>query len=467
MRRWIRKLGVPLLLLLSDLVAIILAFLIAFWLRATWIPQWFHVLPEVLPVKAILNYWFLILIWPLVFAYEGLYTRKLPSEVELLQIWKGTLIAGLLAFAALFYVRGYAVSRLILLLSLLGIAILVPLCRSLTKRILTTLGLWATRALLVGQDDLSQSLQSYLSHHPEMGYRIVGVMEPPEEATSLEKFLQELDQRVQAVRPGAIFLSGKQLPTRILQELMERYVGRVEEILYLPDLEGLRIANMDIEHLGTGVVMKLKGPLLTRPNLILKRVFDVVASILLLILALPIWLAIALAIKWDSPGPVLFVQRRVGYKGRTFPCYKFRTMYVDAEDRLQAVLKADPEARKQWEEHRKLPRDPRVTRVGRFLRRFSLDELPQLLNVLKGDMSLVGPRPYLEEELPDLARDVQIITSVKPGLTGLWQVSGRSDLTFRERAILDEYYVRNWSLWLDLVILIKTLSVILKGDGAY
>jgi len=213
--------------------------------------------------------------------------------------------------------------------------------------------------------------------------------------------------------------------------------------------------------------MKLKSPLLTRPNLILKRLFDLVASGVLFLLALPLGLLIALAIKLDSKGPILFVQRRVGYRGRTFPCYKFRTMYVDAEDRLQQVLRSDPHARRQWEEHKKLPQDPRVTRVGKILRRFSLDELPQLINVLKGDMSLVGPRPYLEEELPDLARDVQVITSVKPGLTGLWQVSGRSDLTFRERAILDEYYVRNWSLWLDLVILIKTLSVILKGDGAY
>ncbi len=467
MHRWIRNIGVPLLLLFSDLAAIVFSFFVAFWLRATWIPQWFHVLPEVLPLSAIRDYWFLILIWPLVFAYEGLYTRRWPTEVELLQIWKGTLIAGLLAFAALFYVRGYAVSRLILLLSLAGILVLVPLFRSLTKRLLSMTRLWATRALLVGQDDLSQSLQSYLTHHPELGYRIVDVVKPPLLDAGLPPFLEILDARIQQIRPGAIFLSGKHVPTKILQDLVERYAGQVDEILYIPDLEGLRIANMDIEHLGTGVVMKLKSPLMTRPNLLLKRLFDLVGATLLLLVGLPLWLLIALAIKLDSRGPVFFVQRRVGYQGRTFPCYKFRTMYVDAEDRLQKLLKTDPHAREQWERHKKLPQDPRVTRVGRILRRLSLDEVPQLLNVLKGDMSLVGPRPYLEEELPDLARDVQVITSVKPGLTGLWQVSGRSDLTFRERAILDEYYVRNWSLWLDLVILIKTLSVILKGEGAY
>jgi Undecaprenyl-phosphate galactose phosphotransferase WbaP len=185
------------------------------------------------------------------------------------------------------------------------------------------------------------------------------------------------------------------------------------------------------------------------------------------VVALPILALITLAIRLDSPGPALFRQERVGRDGRTFHVWKFRTMLVDAEARLEALLATDPAARLEWESSQKLARDPRVTRVGGFLRATSLDELPQLWNVVLGEMSLVGPRPIVRAEIPRYAESYEYYRQVRPGITGYWQVSGRSNTSYTQRVMLDTYYVRNWSIWLDLVILLRTVTVVLQRQGAY
>jgi lipopolysaccharide/colanic/teichoic acid biosynthesis glycosyltransferase len=170
----------------------------------------------------------------------------------------------------------------------------------------------------------------------------------------------------------------------------------------------------------------------------------------------------------DSRGPVFFIQERYGRKGRAIKVIKFRSMYVDAESRLERYLEKKPEAKEEWAQYKKLRNfDPRVTKVGRVLRKYSLDELPQFLNVLKGDMSLVGPRPYLMEELKRVKSARAFLLLVKPGITGLWQVSGRSLLPFTERLSLDEYYLRNWTFWQDVVILMRTIRVFVSGEGAF
>jgi len=200
---------------------------------------------------------------------------------------------------------------------------------------------------------------------------------------------------------------------------------------------------------------------------VLKRCFDLLlACILLILLALPM-LAVAALIRADSQGRAVFRQRRVGRRGALFDCYKFRTMHEDAETRLEQILKDDSQAREEFERHWKLKDDPRVTRVGRFLRKTSLDELPQLLNVLKGQMSIVGARPYIPEELSMLGDSHQTILLTRPGITGLWQVSGRSNNDYGLRIALDAWYVQNWNLWLDIVILFKTLGAVVNRQGAY
>ena len=199
---------------------------------------------------------------------------------------------------------------------------------------------------------------------------------------------------------------------------------------------------------------------------ILKRLEDIVVSILLLVITCPLWIVLALLIKGESPGPILFHQKRVGKNGRTFKMYKFRSMYQDADMHLQKILQKDPKRRKEWEANYKLKDDPRITWIGRFLRKSSLDELPQLWNVLKGDMSLVGPRPPLPTEV-DLYQGWQRRRlSMRPGITCFWQVSGRNKITdFNEWVKLDLKYIDQWTFWLDFKILYQTIPAVVKGTG--
>jgi undecaprenyl-phosphate galactose phosphotransferase len=178
-------------------------------------------------------------------------------------------------------------------------------------------------------------------------------------------------------------------------------------------------------------------------------------------------LIIVLLIKINSRGPAIFSQERVGKNDRSFRCYKFRTMFTDAEERFNTFLGNNPDAQNEWKNYWKLRIDPRITKIGSFLRRTSLDELPQILNVLKGDMSLVGPRPVTKREIDEYYKEhAKLCFGVPPGITGLWQVSGRSNTSYDYRIALDSWYVRNWNLWLDIVILLKTVKVVINREGA-
>jgi Undecaprenyl-phosphate galactose phosphotransferase WbaP len=202
-------------------------------------------------------------------------------------------------------------------------------------------------------------------------------------------------------------------------------------------------------------------------NLVLKRAMDIVLSILLGLVFLPITLLTALLVRLDSPGPIFFTQERVGKDGRKITIHKFRSMRVDADRVMAELLEKNPEARLEWEQKQKLCDDPRVTRVGKWIRKFSVDEIPQLFDILKGDMSLIGPRPILMEQKNIYGDGIRLYRSVRPGLTGLWQVTGRNRTSFSQRTLYDVYYVRHWSIWLDLYILLRTVWVVLTRDGAY
>ena len=198
----------------------------------------------------------------------------------------------------------------------------------------------------------------------------------------------------------------------------------------------------------------------------LKRTFDIVVTAALIVVLAPLLFLLALAVKVQDGGPVFFVQQRVGYRGGRFPCLKFRSMIVQAEARMEDVLRDDPEAAREWREKQKLTRDPRVTSVGIVLRATSADEFPQLINVLRGDMSIVGPRPILPEQIDDYGLAYSRYCAARPGITGLWQVSGRSETTFRRRAELDEIYLQGWSLLTDLSLLVRTIGVVVRKRGA-
>lgn len=203
-------------------------------------------------------------------------------------------------------------------------------------------------------------------------------------------------------------------------------------------------------------------------HLPLKRIFDIVFSIIVIMFLFPFFLLIALIIRATSPGPAIYYQNRIGRGGKHFKCYKFRTMLPDADARLDEILASHPDIKREWDTNHKLKNDPRITSIGRFLRQTSLDELPQFWNVLKGDLSVVGPRPVVEEELTKHFGDkANIILTIRPGITGIWQVSGRSDTTYAKRIALDEHYIKTRSLLLDCKIIVITIYTLFSKNGAY
>jgi Undecaprenyl-phosphate galactose phosphotransferase WbaP len=239
--------------------------------------------------------------------------------------------------------------------------------------------------------------------------------------------------------------------------------------MIIPDLKGIALINTDLFHLFLEelFLINIRNNLKSSANRFVKRLFDVTVSMITLPFILPVIGVIGLIIRVESHGAAIYAHDRIGRRGKPFKCFKFRTMQRDAEDNLKELLESNEILRNEWENTWKLRDDPRVTKIGRFLRKSSLDELPQIFNVLKGEMSLVGPRPYLTREISEIRENVKVIGSAKPGITGLWQVSGRSDTGYRYRVKLDIWYVMNWSLWLDIAILFKTVRVVLKAEGAY
>jgi exopolysaccharide biosynthesis polyprenyl glycosylphosphotransferase len=252
--------------------------------------------------------------------------------------------------------------------------------------------------------------------------------------------------------------------TKLLQ-IVERIGGKFTHLLIIPDLFGFATMGVPAKSLGGILGVEVRQQLLLPGPRLAKRCMDIALTAIGSVFVLPFLLLLALLIKLDSKGPVFYTQKRLGKDGTYFRAYKFRTMHGDGEERLKAILDADPALRAEYDIYHKLRKDPRVTRIGRILRKFSLDEFPQLLNVVKGDMSLVGPRPYIERELTEMRGQEQIILRAPPGMTGMWQVSDRNATSFAQRVQIDVYYVRNWSPWLDIHILAKTFGVVVKGSG--
>jgi Undecaprenyl-phosphate galactose phosphotransferase WbaP len=239
-------------------------------------------------------------------------------------------------------------------------------------------------------------------------------------------------------------------------------------LILVPEMDGLGNLGMQPFALNSMVGFEVPNRLMQKAQRVQKRVIDIVGAGLGLVLLAPVFLILAILIKLDSPGPVFYRQTRIGRDGRPFPMLKFRTMVQNADQVLAALLREDAALRREWKVYQKLKDDPRITPLGEFLRKYSLDELPQLWNVLKGEMSLIGPRPFFPDQR-QLYDDCAYAhySCVRPGITGMWQVNGRSESEFTDRAYWDAHYVRNWSLWLDLYILAKTFWVVIRREGAY
>jgi Undecaprenyl-phosphate galactose phosphotransferase WbaP len=361
-------------------------------------------------------------------------------------------------------------------LAIFGLVLAVPVVRSGTKWVLRRANLWGKPVIILGEHDMAARLVRTMTKDREQGLRPVAVFSDVDEGDGTWPEMPESVPRLGDLESAPLFAHASGINTAVLavrglqrartDELADWASTRFERVIVVPSLAGLTTSAIAARDLSGVLGVEVKHNLLDPRARRIKRVLDLAAATVGGALILPLVCLVALLIKLDSPGPALFIQERPGLNGRTFRIYKFRTMWTDAEQRVEELMKSDPVAREYFEKHGKIKDDLRVTRVGRWMRKFSLDELPQLWNVLKGEMSLVGPRPYLVSQVPQMSGAEMVILRILPGISGLWQVSGRSDLTFEQRIEMDSYYVRNWSVWLDLIILFRTVVSVLRRRGA-
>mgnify|MGYP001237833308 CR=1 FL=1 len=369
--------------------------------------------------------------------------------------------------------QGTEYSRAVFLIAWAMCVIAVPVARTITKLVFKRATWFGYPAVLFARGHAAERLVGRLARQPNLGLRARAIVSsdvglprtiggvPVVESASLMHVLRE------AGRVPYALVATEGMSPESLKELLAGPLQMFPNVILIPDLPLPSTLWMTGRDLGGMLGLEVQHRLLDPGRRTLKRGLDLLALVVLLPLFLPVLAVLAVAIKLDSRGPVFVKLRRVGQNGKLFNQLKFRTMVPDADRVLRATLERDSALLDEWEKTQKLKNDPRLTRVGRWLRASSVDELPQVLNVLVGQMSLVGPRPITTSETARYAELVSLYTKVLPGLTGLWQVSGRNELEYEERVMLDAYYVRNWSVWLDLYILIKTVWVVLTGRGAY
>ncbi len=464
------------LLPISDAALIVVAFALAYYLR--YHLQWFRTVDPAFQVS-ILTYApfavMLVVVLLITFRLSGVYPYRPGRAIveEGYQIATATtmgvvvLIATSLAFNPLSY------SRLIYLYTAVLVTLLLSLNRVLiaaARANLRKFGIGVKRTLLIGVGDVGRMVMRTLAARPDLGYQLIGFLDdnPTKGSTNVGPFraLGPVENHVQVLAAQQVDNVIICLPWqshRTVQRLLQECDKAGAHAQVVPDFFQMTRDQMQVEELNGIPLISKRAVVITGWNYVVKRTTDLLLAGVGTLLLSPVMALIALAIKLDSHGPVIYSQERVGRNGKLFRCHKFRSMVQGADQMVQGLAAANEATGPLF----KLRDDPRRTRVGRLIRRWSLDELPQLWNVLAGDMSLVGPRPNLPHEVAQYQEWHRKRLLVSPGITGLWQVSGRSDLTFDEMVLLDVYYVENWNLAFDLSIMLRSLPAVFRARGAY
>ena len=430
-------------LLLLDLVAIMLSIVLGYELRVS--------LNGLLSIELhhslsqYLSFLLLYIIPLMMFVYEGIYTQRRDFWQESYHIIRALLISLILIFAILAMSKNIELfSRLIITFSVFFMMLFIPLFKNLGKKLLFRIGLWQKKARIYGCDTL---VHQEIFTNPYLGY---------EDAKESEA--------------DVVFINAQDMSLEERNSIITEALSAEHEVIFIPTFDEFDLTNSHIDKLQntrTNLVY-FQNRLASKSRMLVQVCFNYILAIFLLPILLPMIGILAFLIKKESSGPVFFAHNRIGKDGKIIPTLKFRSMYSDAAVRLEKLLAEDVEVKAEWEKNFKLKEDPRVTKIGAFLRKTSLDELPQIFNVLKGEMNFVGPRPVIQQEIDQYYKeDAKYYFMVKPGITGLWQVSGRSDTDYEYRVKTDKWYVMNWSLWLDIVILFKTVKVVLFREGAY
>ncbi|EPJ5860206.1 undecaprenyl-phosphate galactose phosphotransferase WbaP [Raoultella ornithinolytica] len=393
---------------------------------------------------------------------------------ELKEILRTLIIFAVVEIAVMAFAT-WSFSRFLWILTWFFVLILVPICRMLVKRILDYIGIWQRETWVIGNGINAREAYKAISSERNLGLVIVGFISSDDDMSGEKNidnipvlpynssWLLSKDKSTQFI--VAVESNQSEVRNNWLRNFMikgYRYVS------VIPTLRGMPLDSTDMSFIFSHEVMifRVQQNLAKLSSRILKRIFDIAGSMAIILILSPLLIYISQKVKKDG-GPSIYGHERIGKGGRPFKCLKFRSMVINSKEVLEQLLANDLDAKREWDATFKLKNDPRITKIGGFLRRTSLDELPQLFNVLKGEMSLVGPRPIITAELERYNEEVDYYLLSKPGMTGLWQVSGRSDVDYETRVYLDAWYVKNWSMWNDVAILFKTIGVVLKKDGAY
>ncbi|MBD3359850.1 MAG: exopolysaccharide biosynthesis polyprenyl glycosylphosphotransferase [Candidatus Buchananbacteria bacterium] len=451
-----------------DFLMLILAALTAYYLRGESFVTEIKPLIYDLSVSQYLSWAFLVaLIWLIIFALAGLYAIKTDRKFieEFSKIFLACSTGVLTIIVAIFLQRELFSSRFIILTAWIFSIIYVTIGRIIiykTQKALLKLGLGAKRIIIIGTDRNTNTIIKTLNQKPELGYKVIKSfsnfnLEIKEQILNLHK-KEHIDEIIQA---------DPNLPKDKTLDLIDFTEANNISFRFSADIFKTKTSRLEIDTLAGIPIFEIKKTKLEGWGRVYKRIFDIVGSLILIILTSPITLATAIAIKLDSKGPVFFSKldngqpvKRVGQYGKTFNYFKFRSMIHQSDSLRYSQALKEKNLRKDSPLF-KVKDDPRITKVGKFIRKYSIDELPELFLVLMGKMSLVGPRPHYPEEVANYKDLHKRVLDIKPGITGMAQISGRSDLSFNEEIKLDTYYIENWSLWLDIQILLKTPKVVL------
>lgn len=465
-------------LIFSDFLALIISFLLAYLIRRYILTSLLPVLESapLYPYSHFLNHFYMAAVWIFIFAYERLYTKRYPIWTEVRVSIKSATLSSFIIMVLIFVTKTQLLfPRTIVILAWLLSLFLFPFFRYLTKSFLVKYKIWTKKLVILGVQQTSLQIAKNIGKNKTMGYEVSGFLDDDPQkigktysGVKVLGPLSDLENQTNAYQSKDIMITTPHMPRQRLKKFFAKCENLSDSMWLIPRSGDFITEGVEIEVLGDVLTLHIKKNLAKPWNIFIKSLFEKTLTLILIVLLLPVFIIIAIAIKLDSKGPAIFTQDRLGQNRKTFNLFKFRSMYLDSDSRLETYLRDNQAAKLEWNRFKKLKNfDPRVTRIGKFIRRYSLDELPQLFNVLLGQMSLVGPRPYLSEELAGKDIFKNTIAKVKPGITGLWQTSGRSELPFDKRIALDENYIRNWSLWLDIVILLKSIRVLFSSKGAY
>lgn len=468
----LRRACEPLLFIIFDYVAILFAEKMAFGMHDiydTLMGTPYHV------PNAYLFFW-ILLVFIAFLAISQTYTKMQPILETVRQIFYAVLYALITCIIALYFMQeSMLASRLYVVLFGVLALLNIYVGRYILLKLLKATNTLTKPVILIGAGKTAELVLDFFEGDLGYRYRVIGLLDDDPISEELpQKFMMlgkvsDAEKIICDSGVKTVIITAPGMDSTRLENLVAKVQPLVRDILFVPDLMMLPLGHVGVEPFYTEKVfmLSIRNNLARRRNRLAKRVFDLIATIGGGLLILPILLVLAVLVGIDNKGRIIFAHRRVGQNGKLFPCYKFQTMVSDAQERLEEYLAKNPDACKEWKESFKLTNDPRVTKLGAFLRKTSLDELPQLWNVLMGDMSLVGPRPIVTKEIERYGDYIREYYMVPPGITGVWQVNGRSDTTYEERVAMDTWYVRNWSVWIDLVYLFKTVKAVFTGKGAY